>query len=242
MSRDPAASHELVGWTPPPAPPRTRRPGRAMDLVPLDPARHGDDLRDVLCGPQADPRQWDYLPYGPFGERVDFDAWLARLHTGTDPLFFAVESHADQRAHGLIALMRMEPEHGCAEIGHVLFGASMQRSPLGTEAVYRLLRDLFESGHRRVEWKCDTRNLRSMRAAQRYGFVPEGVFRRHRVVKGANRDTAWFSIVDAEWPSRAAAFEQWLSPDNFDAGGRQRRPLAAFRKDGGTTFACGVSD
>ncbi len=159
-----------------------------------------------------------------------FDAWLAGHAASRDPQFFAVVEQASGRALGLLAYLGITPAHGCIEIGHVAFGAALQRRPGATEALYLLARRVFdEFGYRRLEWKCDARNARSRRAAERLGFSYEGLFRQHRVVKGRNRDTAWFALLDGEWPRCRAAFERWLAADNFDAEGQQRQRLAALR-------------
>jgi RimJ/RimL family protein N-acetyltransferase len=190
-------------------------------LEPLDPDRHAGDLHDEAAG---DPRLWDYLPYGPFPDLAELREHLARQAGSADPLFFAVV--VDGRAVGVVSYLRIEPEHACIEIGHIWFGASLQRTPAATEVVYLLARHAFDDlGNRRLEWKCDAANARSRRAAERFGFTFEGVFRQHMIVKGRNRDTAWFSIVDGEWPAVREAFERWLDPANFDADGRQRTPL-----------------
>jgi RimJ/RimL family protein N-acetyltransferase len=174
---------------------------------------------------------WDYLPYGPFPERAAFDAWLAANAASADPLFFAVLERASLRAVGLLSFLRLAPKDGCIEIGHIAFGRAMQRSPASTEAVY-LLAELAMGtlGYRRLEWKCNALNARSMRAAERLGFVYEGTFRQHMVIKGRNRDSAWFSILDREWPACQAAFQRWLAPANFDEQGRQQQSLQQLRQ------------
>ena len=220
---------DLAGWQPCPLPPHAPLSGRFITLEPLDAAQHGDDLWLALQGPQADPQQWQYMACGPYPRRDDFDHWLGGLASGRDPLFFAVRENIGQRMQGLLALMAITPVHGSAEIGYVLFGRAMQRTPGATEAVYLLARRVFELGYRRLEWKCDTENARSCRAAERLGFVAEGVFRQHRVVKGHNRDSLWFSLLDSEWPACCHAFERWLAADNFDADGCQRQTLAQLR-------------
>jgi RimJ/RimL family protein N-acetyltransferase len=196
-------------------------------LEPLDPERHTGDLLAAAAG---DPRLWHYLPYGPFADAEELRGWLAERATSTDPLFLAVVDTATGRASGVVSYLRIEPGDGCIEIGHIWFGAPLQRTPAATEAIYLLARHAFDDlGNRRLEWKCDAANARSRRAAERFGFTFEGVFRQHMIVKGRNRDTAWFSLLDGEWPAARAAFEAWLAPENFDADGRQRRPLAALR-------------
>jgi RimJ/RimL family protein N-acetyltransferase len=202
--------------------------GTRVRLEPLDPDRHADDLLEAAGG---DPGLWDYLPYGPFADAGELRAWLAERATSTDPLFLAVVDTATGRAGGVVSYLRIEPEHGCIEIGHIWFGAALQRTPAATETIYLLARHAFDDlGHRRLEWKCDAANARSRRAAERFGFTFEGVFRQHMIVKGRNRDTAWFALLDGEWPAARAAFEAWLRPENFDAAGRQRSPLAALRR------------
>ena len=208
--------------------------GTRVRLEPLDPDRHAADL---LAAAQGDPRLWDYLPYGPFADAAELRTWLAERATSTDPLFLTVvdvatgrAAVATGRAAGVVSYLRIEPEHGCIEIGHIWFGAALQRTPAATETIYVLARHAFDDlGNRRLEWKCDAANARSRRAAQRFGFTFEGVFRQHMIVKGRNRDTAWFSILDSEWPALRAAFEAWLAPENFDAEGRQRNPLKNVR-------------
>ena len=204
----------LADWKGVPAPSATLLEGRFIRLEKLDPARHGDQLFAALEGPGADPKLWDYLPYGPFPERTAFDAWLNKHAAASDPYFFSVVDRASGQVQGLLSLMSIVPAQGRIEIGHVTFGAPMQRSPKSTEAVFLLAKYSFELGYRRLEWKCNNSNARSRYAAERLGFSFEGVFRQHMVVKGQNRDTAWYSILDSEWPAIAAGFEQWLSDAN----------------------------
>ncbi|WP_158890219.1 MULTISPECIES: GNAT family N-acetyltransferase [unclassified Pseudomonas] len=213
-----------LDWTPAQLPQPRLLQGRYVRLEPLDPQRHGDDLWAALH--DQDPALWDYLPYGPFTERAAFDSWLAGLAQGRDPLFHAVVDPRDGRALGQLSLMSIVPEHGSIEIGHVAFGGRLQRTPLATEAFYLLMQEAFALGYRRLEWKCDDANARSKRAAERLGMRHEGLFRQHRVVKGRNRDTAWFSLLDHEWPMVDAGFQRWLAAENFDAEGRQLSALA----------------
>ncbi|MBP5095503.1 GNAT family N-acetyltransferase [Pseudomonas protegens] len=221
-------SISLADWKGVPAPSATLLDGRFIRLERLDPARHGDDLFQVLQGPGADPVLWNYLPYGPFPERAAFDAWLSGHAAASDPYFFTVIDRASGPAQGLISLMSIVPAQGRIEIGHVTFGSPMQRSPKSTEAVYLLAKEAFALGYRRLEWKCNNANERSRYAAQRLGFSFEGVFRQHMVAKGQNRDTAWFSILDGEWPAIAKGFEQWLSEEN-QSGSGQLKSLAECR-------------
>jgi RimJ/RimL family protein N-acetyltransferase len=216
-----------VSLRPATAPAHRPLPGTRVRLEPLDPDRHADDLLAAAAG---DPRLWDHLPYGPFAGAEELRGWLAERAASTDPLFLTIVDLASGRAGGVVSYLRIEPGHGCIEIGHIWFGAPLQRTPAATETVYLLARHAFDDlGNRRLEWKCDAANARSRRAAERFGFTFEGVFRRHMIVKGRNRDTAWFSLLDSEWPAARAAFEAWLSPENFDADGHQRSALAALR-------------
>ena len=211
------------------AAPPAHRPliGTRVRLEPLDPERHAADL---LAAAQGDPQLWHYLPYGPFADEGELRSWLAERASSPDPLFLAVVDTNTERPQGVVSYLRIEPEHGCIEIGHIWFGAGLQRTPAATETIYLLARHAFDDlGHRRLEWKCDAANARSRRAAERFGFTFEGVFRQHMIVKGRDRDTAWFSLLDGEWPAARAAFEAWLRPENFDTDGRQRSPLAAAR-------------
>jgi RimJ/RimL family protein N-acetyltransferase len=225
--------NDLHGWTGPARVPdgETALRGARVALEPLRVGAHGDDL--FAAGHDTrDPALWDYLPYGPWdGDRAGFDAHLAAQEGSSDPRFYTVV--LDGRAVGVVSYLRIVPEHGVIEIGHIWFGAELQRTPAATEVVYLLARHAFEKlGNRRLEWKCDAANARSQAAARRFGFTYEGTFRQHLIVKGRNRDTAWLSIVDGEWPEVKAGFEAWLADGNFDGEGRQRVGLAALREAG----------
>lgn len=214
---------DLAQWTPRPRPERRAHDGRYVRLEPLDAARHGDDL--FAAGPTSDALL-RYLPERPFPDRAAFQPWLDKAAASEDPLFFAVVDKATGRAEGRLSLMRFDPAHGVIETGHLLFGPRLGQRRGATEAVYLLARHIFdELGYRRFEWKCNALNERSRRAAERFGFTFEGVFRNHMVVKGRNRDTAWYSITAEEWPAIRAGFEAWLAPGNFDGQGAQRQPL-----------------
>ncbi|WCB96882.1 acetyltransferase [Baekduia alba] len=203
--------------------------GDRVRLEPLNARAHGDDLY-AAARDDRDPLLWKYLVYGPWeDDRAGFDAHLAGQEASSDPRFYAVVLD-DGRAVGVVSYLRIEPAHGVIEIGHIWFGPALQRTPAATELVYLLARHAFdELGHRRLEWKCDAANARSQAAARRFGFTFEGIFRQHQIVKGRNRDTAWFSILDGEWPAVRAGFEAWLAPENFDADGRQHAGLAELR-------------
>lgn len=201
--------------------------GRTVRLEPIDPDRH---LQSLFEAASADAAIWDYLPHGPFANREDFRDWLEWATGSTDNLFFVVVDEQTGRAEGMMSYMRVVPAHGVIEIGYIWLGTRLQRTTPATEAIYLLLRHAFDNlGYRRVEWKCDALNAPSRRAAERFGFRYEGLFHQHMVVKGRNRDTAWYAILDHEWSPLRRAFEAWLSPDNVDAGGKQRQSLSAIR-------------
>ncbi|MGY2289960.1 GNAT family N-acetyltransferase [Pseudomonas sp. SDO528_S397] len=221
-------TQSLADWKGVPAPTVQLIEGRFIRLEKLDPARHADDLFQALQGPGADPKLWDYLPYGPFPERAAFNDWLNHHAASSDPYFFSVIDRASGQVQGILSLMSIVAKEGRIEIGHVTFGAPMQRSPKSTEAVYLLAKHAFEQGNRRLEWKCNNANARSKYAAERLGFSFEGVFRQHAVVKGQNRDTAWYSMLDSEWPAIGAGFERWLADEN-QAGSGQVKSLAQCR-------------
>lgn len=219
---------DLSSWIPRPRPERRLIEGRYVRLEPLDAEEHGDGLFEAGSGPGADAL-WRYLWDGPYPDRSSFEGWLGKAVSTDDPLFFAVRDKASAQIEGRLAFLRVDSANGVIETGHILFGPRLARTPGATEAVYLQAHHAFdELGYRRFEWKCDNANERSKRAALRFGFIFEGVFRQHMVVKRRNRDTAWFSMLDREWPARKAAFESWLSPDNFDETGRQRMTLSAF--------------
>ena len=219
----------LPDWSARPLPPHTPLLGRYCRLEPLDPARHADALFEAFRHAQ-DGRDWTYLMEGPFTDAAAHRAYVERIAARRDPLQYAVIDARTERAVGTLALMRITPEHGVVEVGAVTFSPLLQRTPASTEAQFLLMKHVFDDlGYRRYEWKCDSLNAPSRQAAQRMGFQFEGIFRQAVVYKGRSRDTAWFSIIDAEWPQLRAAFEQWLAPDNFDAQGRQRASLSALR-------------
>jgi len=192
----------------------------------LNPARHGDDLWRATAGHD---RIWTYMSYGPFADAETFSRWLVEREALADPFVYAVISKAG-RAVGIATLREIRPEMRVIEVGHIVYSPELQATPLGTEAQYLLARYVFnELGYRRYEWRCNTLNAASGRAAQRLGFTFEGVFRQDMIVKGRSRDTAWYSMLDHEWPLRKLAFERWLAPNNFDANGRQRASLSDLR-------------
>jgi len=206
-------------------PQRTRLEGRYCIVEPLDPAEHATSLWDAVQGPENDAL-WQYLFDGPYRDAASFEQALRRKSATADPLFFAILPRHAERALGYASYMRIEPAHRVIEVGSILFTPPLQRTRAATESMYLMARHVFEDLHyRRYEWKCDALNEPSRRAALRLGFKYEGTFRQHMIVKGKNRDTAWYSMLDHEWPARKAAFEQWLDPANFDEQGRQIRNL-----------------
>jgi len=222
------SERDLSRWTPRPRPTGTTIEGRWCRLEKLDPARHGDSLFEASFAAGVEDR-FRYLFEPPPRNRAEFDAWMLRATGGEDPLFYAVVDSSTGRAEGRQALMRITPEHGVIEIGSILWGPRIARTRIATEALFLFARHSFDTlGYRRFEWKCDALNEPSRNAALRFGFAFEGIFRQHMVVKGRNRDTAWFAITDADWPRIAAGMERWLAPENFDGDGKQRLPLRAL--------------
>jgi RimJ/RimL family protein N-acetyltransferase len=210
-----------------PIPQREILAGRWCRLEPLDPSRHGDELYAATIGAEDD-RLHRWLFEEPPASRADYQVWLEAKALSADPLFFAVIDQASGRALGRQTLMRITPEHGVAEIGNILWGPQMAGTRLATEALFLFADWVFGLGYRRFEWKCNAQNEPSRRAALRFGFAFEGVFRQHMVVKGANRDTAWFAMLDRDWPALRSGYERWLDPANFNSAGEQRHKLASF--------------
>ena len=208
--------------------------GRFVTLTPLL-SRHAEDLYALSHGPEQDAL-WAYLPVGPFSERADFDAHVARCAASEDPLFFAILDNATGKAVGHASYLRIDVAQRSIEVGFILYTPALQRKPGATEAMYLMARHAFELGYRRYEWKCNALNAPSMRAAKRFGFTYEGIFRQHMIVKSRNRDTAWFSLLDHEWPARKAAYEAWLAPDNFDDDGMQKQGLMELMARGGAVL------
>jgi RimJ/RimL family protein N-acetyltransferase len=209
-------------------PQRAKREGRVVSIAPLEAAVHSDKLFEGTHGAENE-HLWRYLFEGPFATRAAFDSYLKQKAGSEDPLFLAILDKASGDAVGHAAYMRIEPAHRVIEVGSILYTARLQRTVGATEAMYLMARHVFEDlGYRRYEWKCNALNAPSRSAALRLGFTLEGVFRQHMIVKGCNRDTAWFSMLDSEWPKRKAAFERWLDPANFDGEGRQKVSLSGM--------------
>jgi RimJ/RimL family protein N-acetyltransferase len=215
----------LPGWVPPPRPPREPMEGRLCRLEPIDVERHAAALFEADAA-DADGRSWTYLAYGPFADLPSYRAWMSASCLGDDPLFFTIVDKADNRPAGVASYLRITPAAGSIEVGAIHFAPRLQRHAAATEAMYLMMKRAFELGYRRYEWKCDALNAPSRAAAQRLGFSFEGIFRQAIVTKGRNRDTAWYAIIDSEWPALHKAFLTWLDPANFDSAGRQRRRLS----------------
>lgn len=215
----------ISGWTPPPAPGRDPMEGRFCRLEPLVVERHAESL---WTANQLDKRgvNWTYLPYGPFDDFAEYSNWLEQTCTGEDPLFFAIRDLASNDVVGVASYLRITPANGSIEVGHLNFSPKLQGTTAATEAMYLMMQRAFDLGYRRYEWKCHAMNAPSRAAAQRLGLSFEGVFRQHTVVKGRNRDSAWYAAIDSEWPDLRQAFQQWFAPENFDESGRQRSRLS----------------
>ncbi|ALN72517.1 GNAT family N-acetyltransferase [Aureimonas sp. AU20] len=218
----------LATWTPRRLPGDAPLIGRHVRVEPLVDTRHFADLE---AGFRGQDQLWDYLAYGPFDGAESFHRFAEATYLGADPKFHAIIPADTGKAAGVAALMRLDPANGVAEIGHICLSPGLQKTRASTEAFALLYGRVFdELGYRRLEWKCNSGNAPSRRAAERYGFSYEGLFRQHMVVKGRNRDTAWFSITDTEWPGVKAGFERWLADENFNGEGHQIRSLEACRE------------
>ncbi|QPC41603.1 GNAT family N-acetyltransferase [Kaustia mangrovi] len=219
---------------PPVPPPAGHRPdgrllfGRSVTVEPIAPDRHGPELYESFRGSAQAADLWTYMAYGPWTDYPPFLAWLNDCAASSDPVYYAIVPRETGRASGMAAYSAIRPAHGVIEIGHIWFAPSLQRTRAATEALFVMMRHAFdEMGYRRVEWKCDALNAASRGAAERLGFTFEGIFRQHMVIKGRNRDTAWFAMLDSDWPEIRKAFAAWLDDANFDGEGRQRQSLRA---------------
>lgn len=216
---------------PPPClrPARTVLHGTTACLEPLDPRLHGAELYAAGHTGEQALHIWDYLSYGPFADQAAFSAWLRDGAASADPLFYAVRDLQSGRAGGMLSFLNIAPKQGSIEIGHIWLAPFLQNSRPGTEALYLVMAEAFDQlGYRRLEWKCNALNEASRRAAARLGFAFEGVFYQHMISRGRNRDTAWFSLLDYEWPAVRTNFQRWLEPANFDEAGRPRLSLGAL--------------
>ncbi|MDF1749779.1 MAG: GNAT family protein [Alphaproteobacteria bacterium] len=221
----------VPNFTPPPVPVIAVMTGRTGRLERVDPDRHAADLFAANYTAK-DARYWTYLPYGPFETEADYHAWMVKTCLGQDPLFYAVIDGKTDKAVGVASYLRVDPKVASIEVGHIHFSPLMQQTVLSTEAMYLMMAHIFDDlGYRRYEWKCNSLNEASKAAALRLGFSYEGTFRQMSVVKGHNRDTTWFSLLDREWPAVKAAYQVWLDPKNFDDKGHQKQSLSTLTAD-----------
>jgi RimJ/RimL family protein N-acetyltransferase len=212
--------------------------GRYCRVEPLH-ERFAADLHAANAG-DADGRLWTYMPYGPFSTAQEYRRWVTSSSASDDPIFYAVLDGESGRAVGVASYLRIQPASGSIEVGHITFSPVLQRTRAATEAMFLMMSHAFALGYRRYEWKCDALNGPSRAAAERLGFSFEGIFRQATVYKGRNRDTAWYAVLDHEWPALEEAFRRWLDPDNFDSTGRQRARLEEFRHAQGARGAQGA--
>jgi RimJ/RimL family protein N-acetyltransferase len=227
---DQAPSTAAVDWQPRPLRPFGPHRGSHVSIAPFDAARDAEDFVATLCGPD-EAQLWTYIPMGPFASGAEVSEFFSHMRENAGWIPHVFRRPGDGRLIGTASYMRVRPEAGSAEIGCIVLSPAMQRTTAATEAMYLLARHvLFETGYRRYEWKCDNANQASKNAARRLGFAFEGVFRQDLIVRGRNRDTAWFSILDSEWPTIGRAFEAWLGPQNLDERGTQKQSLAAIRE------------
>ena len=213
----------VASFAAPAAPGPERIEGRFVTLERLDSTRHAEDL---FAANRDQDWVWDYMPYGPFDDISAYRDWQAEMAAKSDPFFYALRDNAGGQVGGLASYLHIDPANGVIEIGHIEIAPVLQQTPAATEAISLMIGWAFDAGYRRVEWKCNALNEPSRRAALRYGFAFEGVFRQHMITKGRNRDSAWYAIIDRDWPDLARAHETWLAPANFDAEGRQRQSLS----------------
>ena len=211
----------LANWTPPPYPPHSVMQGRYARLEPLSHAH----IPELWAAHEGHGHVWEYIPNGPFESEAALGAWVDNVRINPDPMQFSVRMENGDIG-GTLSLLRINPASGSIEVGYIVFTPRLQRTREATEAIYLTIKGAFQAGYRRFEWKCNAANLPSRRAAIRFGLSYEGIFRQATVVKGKNRDTAWFAAIDSEWPAIENAFETWLHPDNFDANGQQRKKLS----------------
>lgn len=217
----------VPGWSTPSRPVGVTLAGRYVRLERLSASRHAGALFKTFKGHDS---VWDYMPYGPFDTERTYREWVDSVSRDDDPLFYAVCNLETGDWEGVASYLRVKPDAGSIEVGHINFSPALQQTRAATEAMFLMMKWAFEAGYRRYEWKCNARNLASRRAAQRLGFSYEGVFRQAAVIKGYNRDTAWFAAIDSEWPALSDAFEIWLAAENF-SGGRQKRRLSYLTSD-----------
>ncbi len=213
----------VPGWTPPPTPTGEVLEGQYVRLERMEADCHAADLHRAYSGHD---RLWDYMPYGPFSSAAAYHRWVKEAASGADPLFYVLRDKATGHCGGVASYLRITPAAGSIEVGHICLSPEIAKGRAWTEAMFLMMDWAFRNGYRRYEWKCNALNMASRRAAQRLGFSYEGIFRQAAVIKGRNRDTAWFAVIDAEWLALREAYEAWLSPRNFDAAGQQKERLS----------------
>ena len=223
MSVDDKLGEPVLNWSVPPRPTGQPMEGRYARLDRLHPDAHSASLHRAFS---ADDRMWTYMPYGPFGSSSGYHRWVRQEGIKDDPFFFAITDLARGETCGVASFLRITPQAGSIEVGHIAMAPSLQKTRAATEAIYLMMEWAFTNGYRRFEWKCNALNAGSRRAASRFGFSYEGIFRQAAVIKGRNRDTAWFACIDSEWPALREAYSTWLSPANFDETGQQRERLS----------------
>lgn len=223
MSQNKQFGEAVQGWAPVALPAREVLQGQSVRLEPMEPDLHAADLHRAYSGHDA---LWDYLPYGPFSSAAGYHRFCKEVASGRDPHFYVLRDLETGLSGGVASYLRITPEMGAIEVGHICISPELARSRVWTEAMFLMMQWAFDQGYRRYEWKCDALNMPSRRAAQRLGFSFEGIFRQAAVVKGRNRDTAWFAVIDKEWPALQEAYRAWLAPQNFDAKGHQRERLS----------------
>lgn len=217
----------MTDWVNPKRPQNVALEGRDVRILPLDVQRDAQQLYDAFCGSEND-KNWTYLPYGPFSALTDFTEWLTEACLGEDPKFYTIQDRLTNTAVGIASYLRIDPNNGVIEIGHIHLSSGIQKSRQATEAMVLMMRYAFDLGYRRYEWKCDALNLPSRAAAMRLGLSYNGVFPQAVIYKNRNRDTAWYAVVADDWPQLNAAFTTWLAPSNFDAQGRQIKGLSTL--------------
>ena len=222
ISPDTPLGATIENWTPPPFPDWVETEGRYVRLERLSAEDHAALLFRAYAGHDS---VWDYMPNGPFTSASQYHRWVRDHENSVDPRFYAIKNLQTGNWEGTASYLRITPEAGSIEVGYISYSPALQRTPAATEAMYLMMAWAFEAGYRRYEWKCNALNHASRRAAQRLGLSFEGVFRQATVVKGRNRDTAWFAAIDAEWPALKEAYAAWLAPSNFDENGQQRESL-----------------
>jgi RimJ/RimL family protein N-acetyltransferase len=213
----------VAGWSAPQRPDAVVLQGRWVRMERLDADAHAADLHRAFSGHEA---LWDYMPYGPFSSAAQYHRWIKETANSADPVFYAFRDMETGRCGGVASYLRITPESGSIEVGHICLAPELQGSRAATEGLFLMMQWAFGAGYRRYEWKCNALNIASRRAAQRFGFSYEGIFRQATIVKGRNRDTAWFAVIDKDWSALQAAYAAWLSPTNFSDEGRQKEKLS----------------